>query len=472
MSTAVDVPPGAYQLRVAAVDADNRVGVLEIPITAGYRRAGGTLLSDLVVGVAKGGQLEPRRHIAQADEVTAILEISGDPPAELRGTLQLIRGGTARSLLNVPLSVRPAASAGPSVLQARAALGAIPPGRYTASAVLESAGQPFARVSRVIDITASAPVPEPETSVVAASAAGSGSPAGPPAVPVAPTKSSDVSSAGSAHEIMRRVGAYVEGYGGRASFLVAVEHYSQTVSPHVIGPSIAGWNERGTRQLEPERDPVRERQLVSEFALVPNASASGGWLGYRDVIELNGKPVADRHDRLQALFNSDVPDLQEARRIADESARYNIGPVSRNFNVPTATLFFFHPANLSRFTFHRRHVERLDGIDTVAIDFRETGKPTLIMNATGADVPSSGTLWVNPVDGAVVRTLLALNGFRGTATHASIELTYRQEPALGMWVPSRMTENYSGGRTGNATTVAAYTDFKRFQTSAKITIPK
>jgi hypothetical protein len=37
-----------------------------------------------------------------------------------------------------------------------------------------------------------------------------------------------------------------------------------------------------------------------------------------------------------------------------------------------------------------------------------------------------------------------------------------------MWVPSRMLEHYVGSGAGNATTVATYTDFKRFQTSARI----
>ena len=41
VSTSVDVAPGAYQLRVAAVDADDRAGVLEIPITAGFEDAVG-----------------------------------------------------------------------------------------------------------------------------------------------------------------------------------------------------------------------------------------------------------------------------------------------------------------------------------------------------------------------------------------------------------------------------------------------
>ena len=152
VSTSVDIAPGAYQLRVAAVDADDRAGVLEIPITAGFEDAVGARFGDLVVGVAQKGELEPRRRISQADDMTAMVEVIAGAPADLRGTLQLIRSGTARSVVNVPLSIRPPASAGgATVVQARTPLGAVPPGRYTASAALESGGQPLTRISRVIE---------------------------------------------------------------------------------------------------------------------------------------------------------------------------------------------------------------------------------------------------------------------------------------------------------------------------------
>ena len=74
ITTSVDVPPGDYRLRVAAVDAEDRIGVLEIPFTAGYQRADTTVLSDLIVGVATGGQLEPRRRIERSEELTVMLK--------------------------------------------------------------------------------------------------------------------------------------------------------------------------------------------------------------------------------------------------------------------------------------------------------------------------------------------------------------------------------------------------------------
>ena len=40
--------------------------------------------------------------------------------------------------------------------------------------------------------------------------------------------------------------------------------------------------------------------------------------------------------------------------MADESARFNIGPTRRNFNEPTAALFFLLPASQARFAFTRK----------------------------------------------------------------------------------------------------------------------
>jgi hypothetical protein len=71
----------------------------------------------------------------------------------LSGVLQLVPGGSARSVLSTPLTVRPAASPGdPAILEARAALASVPAGRYTAIAALVMDGQPLTRISRVIEI--------------------------------------------------------------------------------------------------------------------------------------------------------------------------------------------------------------------------------------------------------------------------------------------------------------------------------
>src|SRR5688572_1289866 len=84
-----------------------------------------------------------------------------------------------------------------------------------------------------------------------------------------------------AESIMARVGAYAAAYGEKSSLVVAVETYTQTIS------------------IEGAADALRSIKLVAEFAIVK--LEGGGWTGFRDVIEVNGKPVQDRRDRLVAL---------------------------------------------------------------------------------------------------------------------------------------------------------------------------
>lgn len=190
-------------------------------------------------------------------------------------------------------------------------------------------------------------------------------------------------------EVVRRLGAYAASYGEEASLIVAVERYTQYAT-----------TEAG----------MRPRQLEAEFALVKTAGAVG-WTGFRDVVKVDGSAVRDRDDRLLTLLSDSSRPLSEARRIADESARFNIGAFVRNLNVPTTTLLFFHPSNLSRFTFKLKGRKTIDGTRTWELTFREHARPTLVMTRAGKDVPCEGSLWVVPEDGRVVRTRLRLRGF-------------------------------------------------------------
>src|SRR5690349_10373926 len=78
-------------------------------------------------------------------------------------------------------------------------------------------------------------------------------------------------------DVMKRVGAYVDGYGERAAIVVATEHYTQTANR--AAPSM------------PE-----SRRIVAEFAIVKLETARG-WQGFRDVVEVDGTPLPDREDR-------------------------------------------------------------------------------------------------------------------------------------------------------------------------------
>ena len=290
-------------------------------------------------------------------------------------------------------------------------------------------------------------------------------------------------------EVLARVGQYVASYGEKAAVVVASEKYTQTV-------------------LIDGADMGRPRDLKAEFAIV--RVAGGGWTGFRDVVEAEGRPVQDRKDRLVSLLTDSSGDASELTRIANESARFNVGPITRNFNVPTAGMFFFYPEDHARFVFTRKSAKKIDGIETWEIEFRETRRPTLIRTRAGKDVPIEGTLHVKPDDGTVVRTRFRMRNFADVdappeqqapqqrpptnpsgqsgivapirpvelnkmESEADIEVTYAKPAGIDLWFPASMVELYQGPIKvkvtpvmARTTTRAKYSDFRQFGTSIKI----
>jgi hypothetical protein len=296
-----------------------------------------------------------------------------------------------------------------------------------------------------------------------------------------------------------KMGEYVAGYGEKASVIVAIEKYTQSIN------------------MPEARVPTRPRQLVAEFAIV---KAEGQWVGYRDVVEVNGQKVSDRRDRLMTLLTDGAPTSSAIMAIANESARYNIGPVVTNINVPTTTMFFFVPENLPRFAFTKVGAKKVEGVQTVEYTFKETKTPTLVAKRDGTNVPLEGSVWIVPGEGTIVRTRLRVRGFADTTTTnlqstpsgrpavnpntptggreaiqqsqmggdlmdqrdvksvADIEVTYARDDKLGLWLPSKMSEQYEGSIKlptrppfqGTSTTRATYSDFKQFGTGTRVTI--
>jgi VWFA-related protein len=458
-SAKVDIAPGRYRLRAAVVTADGRIGTLDVPMRVGLRQAGTVYATDLVVGTTAGGRLQPRARLRQDESAIGMIELSSSEPlGDTGGEVQVIRGGTTTPALRRPLRLRTREDdKGIVVAEALLDMTTLPPGPYTASAIIQKNGAPIARVSRVFEILPGI------------------APAPPAPAAAAPSATPPLSRTPAVDEMMRRVAEYVGHYGHDASVLIAVERYNQGAidigDQAALGnlqPARGSANVRAPRVLPSSSGPqTTEQKLVSEIALVQNAAAIGGWLAYRDVLEVNGKAVPDRQNRLRALFTTELPDLEAAKRIAAESARYNVGPVSRTFNVPTAALFFFDPPHVARFSFERAGSEKIDGVEAWKVNFEETRKPSMVATSAGVDIPTSGTLWIDPADGSVLRTRLVVASYRGARSRAEIEVSYRKDDALGMLVPVRMAERYLTP-TATISGEATYSDFRRFQTSVSI----
>ena len=252
---------------------------------------------------------------------------------------------------------------------------------------------------------------------------------------------------------------YVETFQRNFGSVVAEERYEQTTR-RVPGAITSSIQRGGGGPLD--------TVLVSDFLLVQVPGE--GWLPFRDVFERDGKQIRDRQERLAALFlnGSSRASFEQARAIMEESARYNIGNVSRNINVPTLPLPFLLATNRKRFQF--KSVKRGDDDPGAVVEFKESGRPTFISTTGGRDLPVNGRFWLDEQDGTVLRTELhAID----TSVEAHITVSYEPDAGTGLRVPVRMEERYRRGRDPvEVHGVATYSRFRRFQVSTSEEVAK
>jgi hypothetical protein len=219
--------------------------------------------------------------------------------------------------------------------------------------------------------------------------------------------------------------------------------------------------------------PIRE-ELRSDLLLVKPRGA-GEWVQFRDVFEADGRPVRDRADRLTRLFLNESPSARvQVGRILQESARFNIGEVTRNVNVPVFALQFLLPANQGRFRFNRTRNRVPDTFtsreaptgafrtttEVWIVEYRETQTGTVIRTAERKDLPSRGRFWIEPATGRVLMSELIARDRTVTAT---IDVSYQSEPLLGFLVPIEMRERYRSRNGERISGAASYGQFRQFQ---------
>jgi hypothetical protein len=212
--------------------------------------------------------------------------------------------------------------------------------------------------------------------------------------------------------LMPRAAEYAAQFVDRFAHVVTEEHYVQTMSP--------GY-------------PAR-RDLRSDLVFV----RTGGpltWTTCRDVFEVDGKPVRDHQERLTKLFLQPLPDaMAQARRISDESARYNLGPSDRTTNTPELPLLFLQASVQPRFSFSlgRRDVSVGEQIWTVR--YQERARPTVISGDGNESLFASGRFWIDATTGMVVRAETELRPRWGTWEQTT---EFTLDERSGIAVPTR-----------------------------------
>jgi len=202
-------------------------------------------------------------------------------------------------------------------------------------------------------------------------------------------------------EVLKRAREAVVRYEEQAALLLADEQCDQKAFESRLEGTSGAFAFRST----PLRvDPKGRRKWQAEVAMVrtPDLAARGyPWTEFRDVVAVDGRPLADRTQRLSRLFlDSAGWSLERVGEIALESARFNIGDLTRTVNTPAVPLLVLHPANAARFSFEKTGEEAIEKTRAWTVAFREKVAPTLI-SADNSYCPASGTFWIDPATGEV-----------------------------------------------------------------------
>jgi hypothetical protein len=260
---------------------------------------------------------------------------------------------------------------------------------------------------------------------------------------------------------------YLDQYEHRISAIGAEEAYVQAVAPL---PGSLATSPIQSRQNAANRSNDAPITRKTRANLMTISLGARGWVAFRDVFELDGRPVRDREERLSRILQTVTTDsLEQARKIAAESARYNLNPettrIDRTINVPMTALLYLRAANQARSSFRFGKPERVGGVNCVALQFTERSQPRLIR--TSDDAPAQGTFWIDMANGGrIVKTELGMEsgGTGAQAVRSRTAVTYARVDKLDLWVPVLMDESYEVRATRQAVTGrATYSDFREFK---------
>jgi hypothetical protein len=255
-----------------------------------------------------------------------------------------------------------------------------------------------------------------------------------------------------AREIVKRVQTYLAQWERALAAVVAEERYTQVL--HLYQQT-----GRGVR-----RTSSASRTLVSDVLLI-RAPAEDVWLTFRDVVSVDGVPVRDRQRRFDELFVKPDADLvANARRIADESARFNLGRLTRNLNTPTAALVFLHSPYVEHTRWKRGRDARVDGTPAWVLTFEQREPPFAVRRLDGRPQPASGRVWLEPESARILQIEVSMSD---RTMHAYVRTKYGKVEGIDTWVPMRMDDKYELG-TERTSGEAVYTNHRLFQTGARI----
>jgi hypothetical protein len=206
------------------------------------------------------------------------------------------------------------------------------------------------------------------------------------------------------------------------------------------------------------------RRLHSEIAFL---RLPGGleWMGFRRVRSINGKPLLGTRTLAEVLATTSDDAIKQASILVDESAKYNLGN-PRTINMPNLPLELLGRKYRHRYDTVLKGRAKLRGQATDEVELTEIGEDPIVYNE-GRQLKTRVRAWIDTSSGAVWRAEVELRVPGDNRNPTWLRVDFAVDKALQIMVPVTMRERFNFvADTG--TSVATYTNFRRFQTSARM----
>ena len=252
------------------------------------------------------------------------------------------------------------------------------------------------------------------------------------------------------HSVLNQMHAYLREYESQLSSVIADEVLVQEAPP----------SSRMSLQL------AESRRLKSEVAFL-RLPGNREWMGYRRVISVDGKRVADSTDTLAKLLGVTSDDrLAMARLLVLRSAEHNLG-LPRTVNMPNLPLELLHPQYRDRFDVALDGYEVARGRTAVRLMFTERNEPSVVAFGDRHNLLSRIRAWVDQKDGTLYR---ADTRFESSLQEVapSVSVRFDRHKGLGILVPVEMREEFLIDANVMGKGRATYSNFRRFETAARI----
>jgi VWFA-related protein len=147
---AMPVEPGAYRLRVAAIDTAGRAGTADYEVDTEMAQTGSLRLSSVILGLSREGRFSPRLQFGAEPTAMAYIELYGAPAgSRISSVLELSTTMNGPALVSLPLAIE---SAGENryIATGVVPIGTLPPGDYVVRAMIGLDGHAMTRVTRTL----------------------------------------------------------------------------------------------------------------------------------------------------------------------------------------------------------------------------------------------------------------------------------------------------------------------------------